>query len=251
MDQFLISTRRYVTLLELIIAMMLTSLVLVALNYFYLDIVHIGTMTDKVRNEGFYMHYIENRLLNTVSKAIPKKDQARDSAFFSTNDAGLAKPGSQTLVFMFDNGVSLDKEFSNHVLGRLYLDPQGNLTLTYWPSPKRKERPDSPWPMKKEILLQGASSLAFEFFIAPEKSSQTKSNESSDQNQTQKQQEGQSPEPKGDWTAQLWLKEYNQLPVLVKIIVSLEKPNAPRKDSIEKMLFVLPLVNAEGHIVYD
>lgn len=264
---------RFVTLLEIIIAMILTSIVLMALMYFYEDVVHIGANVDKMREEEFYLRYVENRLINTVALAVPKKDtSANDAVFFSTNDASIAMPGSQTLIFMFDNDISLDKDFSNHVLGRLYVDPEGKLTLAYWPSPKRLKLGQEAIPMKKEILFQDASSLAFEFFIAPEKASpkkttgkqgkdegdgsaQTKINDSSSKQNLLPQpqeanKEGQNPEPKGEWTVQPWSKDYNQLPVLIKIIVPLKK-EAAAKYGQEKLVFVFPLVFTEAHIVYD
>lgn len=259
---------RHVTLMEILIAMVLTSFVLMTLTFFYQEVVLIGVDLDNSRNEEFYMRYIEKRLMDTVSKSIVKnKDKANDFVFFSTSDDGITKPGSQSLVFMYDNGFTLDKAFSNHVLGRLYLDDKGNLTLAYWPSPKRWELSEAPLPMKKEILFQGVDQLSFEFFIAPAKSmpsneptpeSTQEGKNGSQKNDAKKDSkdppkedsEEQSPEPKGDWTQQLWLKDYDQLPVLVKVVLTMSK-EVPKSQNMEKLVFVIPLINTDAHILYD
>ena len=41
--------------------------------------------------------------------------------------AARIKDNSQSLVFTFDNCVKLNKDFTYHVIGRLYLDKEGNL----------------------------------------------------------------------------------------------------------------------------
>lgn len=250
------------TLLEVMIAMVLTSIVMMTVLYFYQDVIFIGAEIDRARKDEFYMRYVENRLMNTLSRAVSKTDQAGDFVFFSVNDDGLTKPGSQSLIFIFDNGFSMEKAFSNHVLGRLFIDKEGLLTLVYWPSPKRWEK-DATMPMKKEILLENVDSLAFEFFIAPEKvtkqsatpaSDSPKPSENGKKNKDPSSEKvaetpARSPEPKNSWTSQPWVKEYEQLPVMVKVIVTLgKKPNAKEQ---EKMIFAFPLVNSDSHIVYE
>lgn len=232
-DKFIIK-KRHATLLEVLIAMALTVIVLMTLTFFYREVGIIGTEIDRVKVQDFYMRFVENRLSDTLTKAIAPTDKAKDFVFFSLGDENLTKSGSQSLIFTFDNGVSLDKLFSNHVLARLYLDPQGHLTMAYWPSPKRWDRAGMP-PMKKEILLDHVDSLEFAFFVAPEKSKDESINAL---------EQGQEPEPKGDWRTQPWLRDFQQLPVLVKTKVILS-------DSKQELIFVFPLMNSLTHAVYD
>jgi len=230
--------KRSATLLEVIIAMALTVAVLMTLIFFYREVGVIGGEINKTKVEDFSLRFVENRLLDTLTKAISPTDKAKDFVFFSTGDESLSKTGSHSLIFTFDNGVSLDKLFSNHVLVRLYLDGQGKLTMAYWPSPKRWEKNAKP-PMKKEILLENVEGLEFAFFVAPEKSLEEKGKGTMVDPSLR-----QEPEPKGSWRQQAWLKEFDQLPVLIK--VKLKMPN----DKPE-LVFVFPLANSPAHAVYD
>ena len=249
---------RHVTLIEVLIALVLTVGILMTLMFFYRQVTEIGIESDRIEVKNFNMRYIETRLGSILTKAVGEKEN--DFIFFSLGDEGIAKPGSQGLIFTFENGISLDKPFSGHVLGRLLLDNKGNVVLAYWPSPKRWKSGENP-PIKKEILFQGAENLTFEFYIAPaskthqnshpEKktdSEEKKSNaeEKPDKTNSSKPKESTAtePEPKGAWRDQPWLQEYNQLPVMIKIIVGMPK----QQDSY---VFIFPLTNAKHHIVYE
>lgn len=231
--------KRHISLLEVLIAMTLTVLVLTTLLFFYQQLSLIGIDIDKVKQKHFHLRYVENRLSAILPRAVNEKDKRKDFTFFSINDEGIGMGGSQSLIFTFDNDVSRDSVFSNNVIGRLYLDKQGLLTLAYWPSPKRLEK-GSPFPMKKEILLEGVDSLSFEFFIPPEKTGEASLNKPS---------EDPSPEPKGDWRKQLWSKDFKKLPAMIKVIVALKK-DKDEKES-ETLVFVFPLVNSLTPVIYD
>jgi hypothetical protein len=220
----------------------------------------IGYETDRVSAQNFSLRYIESRLATILPRAIGVNDKKRDFLFFSVGDEGIAKPGSQSLIFTFDNQVNMDKDFSGHVLARLYLDKDGNLMIAYWPSPKRWENNENP-PMKKEMLLQNVDNLSFEFYIAPErKSAEEKPRENEPQTKnkdTEKDQKketgenndsnnskGERPEPRGDWRREAWLQDYKQLPVMVKMIVTMPKEPEPH-------VFIFPLANTKSHVVYE
>lgn len=235
----MIYARRHATLIEVLIAMTLTILVLTTLMFFYQQVSHINLDIDKVQAEHFNLRYVENRLSEVLPRAINEKDKRKDFVFFSLNDEGIGKGGSQSLIFTFDNEVSLDKIFSNHVIGRLYLDKDGRLILAYWPSPKRLEGVN-PIPMKKEILFEGAESLAFEFFIPPDKSGEAKLSKPS---------ESPTPEPKGDWRRQLWSKDFNRLPAMVKVLIGVKE--GKEKNVNGTITFVFPLVNVLNPVIYD
>jgi len=222
---------QYVTLLEMLIAMSLTSVILMALMFFYQQVVVIGADIDQSRTEEFHMRFVEKRLDDIFTNIVSTKNK-KDFVFFSIGDEGIAMPGSQSLIFTFDNGNCLDKRFSNIVVGRLILDPYGNLFLVIWPLPEPQGISNASWPVKKEILLSGVESLKFEFFVPPtyDKKGMPK--------------DAPEPEPKGGWRQQPWLQEFLQLPVMVKVIVSMPKGK-------ESSLYVFPLLESRAHVIYD
>lgn len=236
--------RRHVTLIEVLIAMTLTVLVLTTLMFFYRQISTIGSEIDLLKAEHFKLRYLENRLSEIFPRVIRENDKKKDSVFFSIEEEGPAK---QSLIFTFDNDVDLDPVFSNHVLGRLYLDQEGSrLSLAYWPSPKRWEG-GGQIPMKREILLEGVGSLAFEFFIPPDREDEEKKTnpaQNPEPNAKETPQAAPQPEPKGDWRKLPWLKEYEKLPAMVRVIVVMKGENVP-------MEFVFPLSNSKNHIVIE
>jgi hypothetical protein len=255
-------SKRPITLVEVLIAMALTISILMTLTFFYRQVTEIGSETDRVRATNFKKRYIETHLAKILPKAIGKNDSKRDFIFFSTGDEGITKTGSQSLIFTFDNEINLDKEFSGHVLGRIYLDPNGNLFLAYWPSPKRLKNWENV-PMKKELLLEGVDNLSFEFYIAPErknasesiketkdtdqdakKDDQKKTTEKKNEPEPEDKKKDVEPEPKGDWRQQTWLQEYNQLPVMVKMTVTFPKEQTP-------LIFIYPLANNKTHVIYE
>lgn len=249
------SVKRHVSLVEVLIAITLTVAILMTLTFFYRQVTEIGYEVDRVGAKNFKMRHMETRLAQILPKAVGETDKQRDYLFFSINDEGVGKPGSQSLIFMFDNLVSLDKPFSGHVLGRLYLDAAGNLMLSYWPSPKRWEN-NGAVPMKKELLLEGVENLAFEFYIAPKRKDKEKQEPGKEANTGNKdnkdnkdskisdEQKTTEPEPKGEWRRQAWLQDYKQLPVMVKIIVTMPKEPKP-------LVLVYPLANARTHVIYE
>lgn len=241
----LLKRKGFVSLLEVMIAMTLTVLVLTTLTYFYRQVIVIGSDLDKVQKESFEKRYVENILSDVLPKATSEKDPKNDFVFFTApEEIGLTK--SPSLIFTFDNGIDIDKVFSNNVIGRLFVDPSGRLILAYWPSPKRWDGNPSP-PMKKEILLEGVDSLGFEFFIAPKKDSEPKKEtatkdekKSTDKPEAEKDVD---PEPQGDWRKDNWPADYKQLPAMIKLNLTL--------NSKEKLTFVYPFPNTKRPITYD
>jgi len=251
------------TLIEMIIALSLTVMILTALTFFYRQMGEIDIETERVIANNFKLRYVETRLASILPRAVGETDQKNDFVFFSVGDEGVTKSGSQSLIFTFNNDASLNKDHSNHVLGRIYLDNNGNLTLAYWPSPKRWEENTLP-PMKKEVLMEGVENLAFEFYVAPTRETEEPPKETEGEQKDGKQQSSDkasdkdkekenlkkgkappppSPEPKGAWRQQPWLSEFQQLPAMVKVIVTMPKEKKP-------IVFAFPLSNTKSHVVY-
>lgn len=250
--------KRSVTLMEVLIAMVLTVLVLTTLTFFYQQVIVIGTQIDRSKEEEFYIRYVENRLSDVLPRILAPGD--KNYAFFSLGDEGITKLGSQSLVFTFDNGVSMDKQVANSVVGRLYVDPEGRLILAYWPTPRRWDKTELP-PMKKEILLSGIESMEFAFFVAPEyepekekeapkkdegnKKEKAPKKESKEEAQKKPEEPpAPVPEPKGDWRVLPWLKEFKDPPVLVKMTLQ-------KAGQAGKVVFMFPLSNGKAHIIYE
>ncbi len=228
--------RRTFTLLEMIIAMALAMILLTTLMYFYRDIAKMGQKAEALSDSYFYWQYAGSRLADILPTAVGESSkQEHDFLFYTIDDSPLTKPGSPSLVFIFDNGVSLDKLFSNHVLGRLFVDYHNRLVLMYGPTLKRwdVDKKGLP-PMKKEILKENVDAIAFEFFVPPDKS------------RTKKNLKGliTEPEPKGGWRKQAWQKEFGRLPTMVKITIT-------PLDRSDPVVYIFPLVNATTRIMYD
>lgn len=240
------TVKRHVTLLEVMIAMFLTAIVLGTLLFFYKQTSMIGIDIDKIKAEHFNLRYVENRLSAILPRTINEKNK-KEFTFFSLNDDSIGMPGSQSLIFAFDNDVSRDSVFSNNVIGRIFVDKQGRLTLAYWPTPQRHEK-GTPIPIKKEILLEGVDSLSFEFFIPPERKDDKPQGKPSEKI-SEKSSEKPSPEPKGGWRKQLWSKEFNTIPAMIKLHVGLK--NGKGKKDKESVSFIFPLVNSPIPIIYD
>jgi hypothetical protein len=279
-NQILKVTRKnFQTLIEVIIAMALAVMVLSALTFFYQQVDSLNTQMDKIQREIFQMRYLENRLIDIFSQ-VCSKDKQKNFYFFSSPDNALFKPGTSSLTFCFDNGISLDKPFSGEVLGRFFLNSANQLILAMWPTPNSWDQHIAP-SMKKEILLENVEDLSFEFFIAPEKkrvddekkpsnkndpnSSTTDPNipkknvnkdktpQAADPNTPKKEEKiveipseelEVEPEPKGQWVPS-WQNSYQQLPVMIRVKVT----RTFEKD--KPLYFAFPLYNSPKTIVYD
>lgn len=240
-NKIIVKRKSEMTLIEVLIALFITSLLLSLLMYFYRDLDKFNQASENLQREAFKISYIENRLADILPKAISPRDSKGDFYFFtSLNANGLLVNGFLSLVFTFDNGVILDKPFSNHVLGRLYVDGDQQLWLAIWPSPKRWDQTTPQHiPIKKELLLDHVEKIHFEFFVAPERN---RSRIITSPNMNHKRVEIY---PKDCWL-QEWKYEYQQLPAIVKI-------NIVRRigSDLELITFSFPLPNSEMVIVYD
>jgi len=235
--------QHFITFIELLIAMALTSLVLSTLLYFYRDISWLNQDMEKSQHLAFRLSYVQNRLSDVLPHAISPRQEDKDNFFFfvSHDTHGLLKPNSPNLVFTYNFGPNLDPLFANHVLGRLYLDVHNNFRLSTFPSPKL-------WPtgtlpkMKNEILLENVELLTFNFYVPPDKDrSMVGKNAPIGNSGVGKVIDIQ---PKDSWEHTDWKSEYNQLPAMIKITLKLHD----KKDTIS---FIYPLPMSDFTIIYD
>jgi len=228
-----------VTLLELLIAMSLAMVILSTLTFFFHQVNVINTEMDLEQNAHFQKRYAENRLAAILPRTLSAADPSHDFHFFTTPDlGGFFKPGTSSLVFSFDNCVQLDKTMTYHVIGRLYLDDDGNLILAKWPAEKRWKENEPP-PLAKEILHTNVEDLVFRFFVPPDKGQPHLDKKTSNLPNLPQ-------ELKGRWL-QDWKKEYRQLPSIVKLILKIKD----REGNTEAVTYAFPLPHTCIPITYD
>ncbi len=237
-------TARYITLLELMIALSLALIILSALTYFYQQMTLTGAVLERTQKENFQIRNLENRLGTVLTRTISSTDPSNHFHFFTSSDAGgLFMPGSSSLVFTFDNCVQSNKEMSYHVIGRLFLDRDGQLILATWPVESRWIE-GMPIPVSHQVLLENVSALSFRFFIPPKKG--------------KTEEEKPAPTPSGEtvqtifpqddrglWISD-WSMQYRQLPAIVQIIFTKQLEYGERT-----FIFSYPLPNTLQPIIYD
>lgn len=236
----MIVQKRPMTLLELVIALSLTMIILSTLTYFYHQLTTINAAMDKAQKESFQLRFVENRLASVLPRIVSAKDPQSEFHFFTApNLTGLFKEGSSSLVFVFDNCVQLNKEMAYHVIARLYLDQEGNLTLAKWPVQKRWKENETP-PLHKEVLMQNVDSLAFDFFIPPLKGAKAANGQAQPNGV-----EGIPADLRGRWVEE-WPMQYRQLPAIVR----LKLKTANFKGEEMAVSYAFPLPHAPEPITY-
>ena len=234
-------SRRPMLLVELLIAMSLTMVILSMMLVFYDQVDRANSALEKEQNSSFRKLYLSTRLAAAIPKTISFNDQDKDFFFFTSSGIdSFAKSGTSSLIFAFDNGVKLDPLFSNHVIGRLYVNHKDQLCLATWPSSKRW-KDDIP-PMKNEILYEHVDALSFEFFIPPAKDRQM----ILDKNKIKIPKNENIPlEMAGDWKKE-WHQEYKDLPALMKILVGVHAPEGE-----QTIVLAYPLPKSHLIVLYD
>jgi hypothetical protein len=197
-------SKRHVTLLEVLIAMGLLTLLLSALFSFWNYADSVQNAADESRRKNFRQLYVQHRLGTVIPAALGKTKEFKP-IFYTSYEAQFSGP---SLVFAYDNGVVGEPEFANAVLGRLYVDHKGNLTLATWPSVERNFY-SSP-PMHKEILLTDVEGIRFEFFKPRKKATEEIKVSTKEE------------EIEARWYDE-WAAERKALPALVKIHLNLGK----------------------------
>ena len=222
--------KRYMTVLESIIALFLLSGLLVILFGFFHELSVFNKLSKKVVQEGFQKRYIESRLSYVFSHIINERDTHKKFYFYSLADENSRFP---SLIFTFDNENVLDPYVSGDIVSRLFVNSNHQLCLAIWPILKLKSqnREELISHQKVEILLDNVEDIKFSFLSGPETNSSGKN--------------AKDGPPKGQWLPN-WEKSYKQMPVIVKIQITTKKDQiATKKDSkaqpsVEEFSFVLP-----------
>lgn len=184
--------KQYMTLLELLIGMALTMALLATLTYFYQQIDQLNTATEKTQKEIFHLHYVENRLNRVIPRVCAEK--TKDFYFFSsTISHGVLAEGSPSLIFQYETGPDFDDTLAVTALGRLFLDRNKRLCLASWPDPAESSMEQSK--PRIEVLLENVNSLAFQFYVAPDRDRSIVTNQTSADNKTPENANEKTPDP--------------------------------------------------------
>lgn len=193
------SLKNSFTLIEVLIALGLTSILMATLLFWYK---HITTTKHQFKEMEWTIleeRYLHQKLGNIFS-SLPCNSENFKQHFF-TSDTDQRQIVGNSLVFYFDNGPNLDPQLANFVLGRIYLDAQSKtICLGVWPL-KGKD------PSYTLPLLNQVEKVAFSFYfppqnhfiVDPEKVSRTV--------------------PQSGWQI-IWKDEYQQLPALIKVDIT-------------------------------
>lgn len=236
--------KRYMTLLELLIGLMLTILLLTTLTYFYQQVTWLDAKAETLQRDAFKLRYVENRLNFILESSLAEYQDKKNFHFFaSSNDLnGLLAPNSPSLIFLFDTKVSFDPEHTNDILGRLFLDKQKQFCLATWTAPKEWKETQPPT-IHKEILLDNVESLEFKFYVASQKDRSKILNALARETAPTIAE----PDTAEQWVS-TWQTDYHYLPPMVKVILKYHPPDRPEP---EIMTFIIPLPNSHKIPVYD
>jgi len=214
--------RRPMTILEVLVAIALTSILLMALMSYYHHIEILSSKAADARSELFERSYARYRMNQALSPTV--RSSSQDFVFYT--DEG------SSLVFVYDRGADPNPSFANQSLARLYVDDEGNLSLVVWPLPIAKSIEEIP-PMQKELLLKGVESLSFEFYHPPDIDRGPVGEERPVNAGDEK------PIPPTGWSAH-WNRDYKTLPTVARVIV--EKGG-------KKSVYAFSLTNADRYLI--
>jgi len=150
--------KRAISLLEVGIALFLTSILLTVVLRIFFQLPKIEKNVENTKHSYYPAEYTQAKLQSVFSKTIPKKNLPKHLK--QHNPLELYETGEKhpSIFVIFDNGIDPDNKYRGEVIGRIYLDFEKNLSLTIWPSDANKED------YRKDILLKNVKSFEWEFF---------------------------------------------------------------------------------------
>lgn len=215
--------KSHLTLIEVMIALTLLSLLLTTLFGVYQHIESLHQLLHKDQKTGLRMLYVQHRLSEVIPNAVSRK--VKEAYFYNTSNP------YNSLVFVYDNGADPNPKFSGYVLGRLYLDPQSKLCLVTWPSVKTDSNANPE--MRKEILLEKVKDLSFSFYVPPKEEKLTVDPAKTNERPTQWY---------PDWPMEMVNTDEISLPGMIKIKIQVE--------GNQEITFAFVLPNSERSIMY-
>lgn len=150
-----VTSKRPITLIELMIAMALAMALLTFALYFYRYAVTMEAELKKEETKAFKERIFSGRLSSLFSRLY------QEPFFTMPEQAGLTL--GQSVVFSYDS-EALSPTFHGQVVARLLVDTQKRLVLAVWQSNDLKED-NTPPPMHMEILGDNIEKLSFQFLM--------------------------------------------------------------------------------------
>lgn len=235
--------KRCMTLMEVLVATALLSVLLIILLSSYRQMSQINVRLSQRQSERFQLRYLEYRLASLLPKALclTRKTATptnNNHCFYISEDANeYMKPGS--LVFAFASGVDIDAFLSERdVLARLYVDQQKQLCLALWPF--ESEEQELIPPMRKEILLGGVEELSFLFYFPPHPEGHKVVTERVNPGKNPD-----SPDRYDEWHPK-WESYYSEVPPLVKVFVKYHSSMG----NVEELVYAFVLYNSAYKVTY-
>lgn len=213
------------TLLEVIISLILSTIIMSVLLYYYFQVSQASVMSDLEAVKSFKTRYLESRLQDLTLRFLPPNN--KDHVFFSGNpQIGLFLPSSSNLIFSYDNGKVLNGPLSSFVLGRLFVDPEKRLTLITWEDLAKWEETGVP-PFHREILFENVDEFAIDYFVGS-KTDIEQTLATRDELRLPK------------WLTQ-WGIDFQELPALIRFKI---------KTGDEELIYAFPLANKNAKVIY-
>lgn len=213
------------TLLEVMIALALATIIMGILLFFYFQSSQTSILSDKAAAESFKIRSLESRLHEITLRLLPPDRESR--VFFSGNPViGVILPNSDNLVFSYNNGRTLYGVLSGDVLGRLFVDEQKRLTLITWLD-REKWKDNSIPAFHREVLLENVDGFKIDFFVGAKTESEQQA-ASYDELRIPK------------WLSS-WDKNYLELPAILRFTVT---------SSDKKVVYAFPLANMNAKVIY-
>ncbi|GAB4238112.1 MAG: hypothetical protein Tsb0021_17900 [Chlamydiales bacterium] len=152
-------SRRPITLIEVVIALILMSSLMTVILGFYFYVENTQQEITESRRETFRHIYMQYSLGNRLQQSTLKEEKETYWFYTSTDN------NFPSLIFVYDNGVDGNPLFSNLLLAKLFVNQEKQLCLYSWPLPKVNFE-ESP-PVRKEILMDHIEKLTFSFYQPP------------------------------------------------------------------------------------
>ena len=236
-----VNRKHHMTLLEVLIALALLAILLTSLMGIYQQMNTIERKISISRQENFRYLYLQYRLGQVLPNVVEDEAIGKEIDFaFYTSSSGPIQPNTESLVFIYDNGIDGNPLFSNHVIGKLFLDTKGRFCLATWPS--FKEYSDINPPMRLEVLMEDIHELSFAFYRAPKKEEDENKSQSTGVDKRY-----------GDWEKMFWSSEDEELPAIVRIglVPKTENEGKQIQKNIKPVIFPFLIAPTKNRIIYQ
>lgn len=211
--------KRFITLLEVLIAMGIALGLLMACLYFYRYVSYVDSEITWMQKLAFQIRMSETRLNAILSTAGAVSDRKEAKMVFFTQEEHMGLTQGPSLLFTYRNDDLFNVYYLGPVLGCLFVDPEGRLTLATWPYNKTMS-PESAHPVHSEVILEGVERLSMEFLAG----------------ETDK---TQFPDLRPGGLLKEWRSEFDELPHAMKLIIQLRGQKEP-------VVLAFPLPSPQG-----